>query len=206
MPEHTLTYPAQPGPISLDQITDADRAAFRELGRDAKLVIEVGTFLGGSAEELFAGMPDDGHLVTIDTFCGTANSGVTDRVPPDKMLNYAVGRLWQYQHRMNVIIGDSRATAAMFKPGIADVVFLDAAHDYGNVVADIDAWRPIVRPGGVLAGHDFDRSLLECSEEELWEHREYETYKGLHHGVAFAVRKSFPAFEISGDSVWRVTV
>eukprot|EP00415_Alexandrium_ostenfeldii_P000839 UN0839 len=36
-----------------------------------------------------------------------------------------------------------------------DLVFLDARHDYQAVVEDMDAWRPKLRPGGILAGHDF---------------------------------------------------
>ena len=37
----------------------------------------------------------------------------------------------------------------------ADIVHLDAAHDYTNVWADLVAWWPRVRPGGLLFGDDF---------------------------------------------------
>ena len=33
---------------------------------------------------------------------------------------------------------------------------IDANHDYDAVVADLRAWRPKVKPGGVLAGHNYD--------------------------------------------------
>ncbi|CAK9113167.1 unnamed protein product [Durusdinium trenchii] len=36
-----------------------------------------------------------------------------------------------------------------------DFVYLDARHDFAGVVADIHAWWPKVREGGVFAGHDF---------------------------------------------------
>lgn len=40
-----------------------------------------------------------------------------------------------------------------------DLIFIDAAHDYDSVVEDIAAWRPKVREGGILAGHDFQHKF-----------------------------------------------
>ncbi len=39
-----------------------------------------------------------------------------------------------------------------------DLVFLDADHSYEHVVADIMAWRPLVKPGGLITGHDWGNS------------------------------------------------
>lgn len=39
--------------------------------------------------------------------------------------------------------------------GSLDFVFIDADHTYESVLADIDAWLPKVRSGGILAGHDY---------------------------------------------------
>jgi hypothetical protein len=39
---------------------------------------------------------------------------------------------------------------------LVDLVFVDALHDYENVMLDISLWWPMVRKGGVLAGHDFN--------------------------------------------------
>ena len=45
--------------------------------------------------------------------------------------------------------------AALYPPRHFDLVFIDACHDYRDVREDIDAWLPKVRPGGILAGHDW---------------------------------------------------
>lgn len=42
-----------------------------------------------------------------------------------------------------------------FRLAECDLVFLDADHSYKATAAAIWAWLPKVRPGGVLAGHDF---------------------------------------------------
>ena len=54
--------------------------------------------------------------------------------------------------------------------GSVDLAFIDAAHDYTNVHADILAYWPKVKPDGVLAGHDFGHhrnwaGILEKREE-----------------------------------------
>lgn len=36
-----------------------------------------------------------------------------------------------------------------------DLVFLDGDHAYASIVPEIEQFRPLVRPGGILAGHDY---------------------------------------------------
>lgn len=49
----------------------------------------------------------------------------------------------------------SIAAAHLYDDASLDFVFIDADHSYYAVAQDIDAWRPKVRSGGLLAGHDF---------------------------------------------------
>lgn len=84
--------------------------------------------------------------------------------------------------RLHVI----RAASLDVAVPIADVVFIDAAHDYESVRADIEHWAAGVKLGGFLAGHDAQ-----------------ENYPG----VVKAVSESYPDYQKGpGDwsSVWWV--
>ncbi len=59
-------------------------------------------------------------------------------------------------------------------------VWIDAVHDYSHCKEDIAAWLPLIRPGGMIGGHDHTPS---------WP------------GVEQAVREAFPdGYEVRGSS------
>jgi hypothetical protein len=55
---------------------------------------------------------------------------------------------------ITILEGDSAEMAANIPDGSLNLCYIDAAHDYDSVRADIRAWLPKVRKGGVFAGHD----------------------------------------------------
>lgn len=61
----------------------------------------------------------------------------------------------QFGQRAQIIRGDSFDIAAQFPDGFLDVVYLDANHTYEHVKKELAAWRPKIKQGGALAGHDF---------------------------------------------------
>lgn len=62
--------------------------------------------------------------------------------------------------------------AKTFK-GCAGVVFVDGNHNYESVLADIKAWLPHLRAGGIICGHDYqyDESVKRAVAELLPEHQ-----------------------------------
>jgi predicted O-methyltransferase YrrM len=50
---------------------------------------------------------------------------------------------------------DSVRASHLFPAESVDFCFIDADHSYASVQADLRAWWPKIRPGGVIAGHDY---------------------------------------------------
>ena len=68
---------------------------------------------------------------------------------------------------------DSVSAANRFEDASLDMVFLDGQHEYEAVKADIYAWLPKIKPGGLLAGDDYQPSwpgVIQAVDELLPEH------------------------------------
>lgn len=83
----------------------------------------------------------------------------------------------------------STEAALDFKDESLDFVFIDAGHRYDEVKADIEAWFPKVRKGGIISGHDYveysDFGVIQAVDEfcakhgykiELTDHDMWEGY------------------------------
>jgi predicted O-methyltransferase YrrM len=82
-----------------------------------------------------------GHLFCIDTW---PDLGTYERCT--KRLQSA---------RVSLIKAESLVAAEQFVDASFDWVYIDAAHDYLSIRADLAAWWPKIRAGGILSGHDY---------------------------------------------------
>ena len=50
----------------------------------------------------------------------------------------------------------STEAAKKFEKESIDFIYIDARHDYCGVMEDIELYWPILKPGGIIAGHDYN--------------------------------------------------
>lgn len=73
-----------------------------------------------------------------------------------------VKRLEPFRERVCVIRELSTDAAELFQDGSLDFVYIDADHSREAVLADLRAWFPKVKYGGIIAGHDYLKKDLPC--------------------------------------------
>jgi predicted O-methyltransferase YrrM len=161
--------------------------------RDDSVLVEVGVAFGSSIAYLARRLIDlkkRSELYAVDSWPMDHTTWTTDpslALPKGAFYTFCAGMVQaapEELERINVIRAPSVAAAALIaRLGGADFVFIDAAHDYDNVRADIAAWLPVMRAGGVIAGHD-------CNAD--------------HPGVVQAVRERFgDSYLVRGNSWWK---
>lgn len=151
---------------------------------DAKHLVEVGVKAGETTGFLLANLPDL-HVTAIDPWGNVSNSAES----------YEDWEWKKIKRQFWTNVGENKARCTMLRQQSVDaarsvlkpveIVFIDAAHDEENVLADIRAWWPKVREGGILCGHDYQHK-----------------FPGVHRAVA----RAFPLLQVAvmPDSVWCV--
>lgn len=137
------------------------------IARPAAHFVEVGCWFGRSTAAMgtyIRGSEKPIRFDAIDTWQTIdVGYGVSDKL--QKIATEHDGMYGAFQHYMkeagvsdivNPIVCDSVVAAKLYEDNSLDFVFIDGDHRRENVLSDLNAWWPKVRPGGVLAGHDFD--------------------------------------------------
>lgn len=151
-----------------------------------KLIVEVGTWKGCSAihmANLCRGLNLETEIVCIDTFLGSWEHWTSMRefLPPEKLIH---GRAHIYEQFLSNVVHigfvdtitpfpiDSVNAALCLKHWNvqADMIYVDAGHDYDSVFADLTLYKELVRPGGFLLGDDwFHGPIREAVADALGE-------------------------------------
>jgi predicted O-methyltransferase YrrM len=138
-----------------------------DLAADAQ-VIEVGSWMGASTCFIAGGLKGPrAKVYAVDNFQGLSTCGedaawygrhfqklgANSTLPIFRANFDALG----FTARSEPVVNDSLAAAKQLetKRGTIDFIFIDGDHSYAACKADILAWAPFVKRGGVIAFHDF---------------------------------------------------
>ena len=131
-------------------------------------VVEVGSWMGASTCFIAGGLKGEGaKIFAVDNFQGLSTCGEDSawynrhfkQLGANSTLeifraNFAA---LGFTARSEPVVSDSLAAAQTLAPkrGTIDFIFIDGDHSYDACKADIVAWTPFVKRGGVVAFHDF---------------------------------------------------
>jgi predicted O-methyltransferase YrrM len=166
-----MTYKDIPGYCDFH---DFYKQVFDSLPEHA-IIAEVGVFLGHSVAYMATLSKESGKDIAIWAFDRKRGIDISEQKVKENLRNCNV----HYHVLVKRIASVEAANNSL--AGEYDFVFIDAAHDYDSVKADIQAWLPKVKPGGIIAGHDY------C---DAWP------------GVKKAVDELIPDRQLTSKSVW----
>lgn len=120
-----------------------------------KTAVEIGTDRGCFAREFL----DKWHGEML--YCVDPYSRYNE-MPWDRQgdLLLAVAHLAIHAQRVRFILEESKMAAELFRKGEplpteVGFVYIDGAHDLVTVRSDLITWFPLVKPGGIMAGDDY---------------------------------------------------
>jgi cephalosporin hydroxylase len=140
--------------------------------KDDWKLVEIGCWQGRSSSFLATELANSGKkfdFYCVDTWSGSEEhlNEASDHYNPlieqeDWLYNRFMDNMQTLQEYFTPIRKESIEAAKDFEDNSLDFVFIDASHDYDNVMADLEAWYPKMKKceccghsESILTGHDF---------------------------------------------------
>lgn len=130
---------------------------------DGAHFVEVGAFYGKSSAYLAVEIVNSQKnikLDIVDTWRGSEEHQENGWDRQDPMINDTAFDI--FEQNMLPVKGHytpiklpSVEASKLYADESLDFVYIDAAHDYDSIKADVEAWLPKVKVGGYLCGHDY---------------------------------------------------
>ena len=137
-----------------------------------RVVVELGVWKGGSTLFMANHMRAlnlDAVVVAVDTWLGSWDHWGDERLFAELCFDHGYPRLYE-KFAANVLrhglqdyvvpmpLDSINARHVLSRAGVqADVIHIDAGHDYDSVMNDLRQWWQVLRPGGLFIGDDYHR-------------------------------------------------
>jgi len=164
-------------------------------GMDNPVGAEIGVFAGELSRRLLSRA--DLTLYLVDSWSASPSKSYAESGDfHSKLTQDQQERYFRMTHHMIYFAGprakilrkDSKEAAKDIPDASLDFVFIDADHSYEGCKADIEAWKPKIKKGGFISGHDYENTEFPC-----W-------------GVKKAVQEAFGKPELGDNYTWKVNL
>jgi len=119
-------------------------------------IVEIGSYRGKSTVLLAIGCADvEGRVTAIDPHLPAPGARSGAYTPEDERLLRDACARHGVQDRVDHWVMTSREARPHWGAAPIDLLWIDGDHSEAGVRADLDQWSPLVRPGGLLAAHDY---------------------------------------------------
>jgi predicted O-methyltransferase YrrM len=112
--------------------------------------VELGVKRGDTLKHILAECPSV-EMVGVDIWQTTPGYEAWDH---DEYMRCAMAVAEAYPRRLTLVREYTWDAADSFDDASFDFIFVDGDHRTESVLRDIEAWRPKIRDGGLLCGHD----------------------------------------------------
>jgi predicted O-methyltransferase YrrM len=128
---------------------------------ECEYIVEYGSYHGRSTRALADNVKEHGKVWAIDPwngdyYCDSTNNQL-------ELVNTYVLPLFRRNLRDHIYAGRVEAVRGwsynFTPPHLVDMVFIDGDHRPETVVRDIDKALSILKPGGIICGHDYNHPM-----------------------------------------------
>lgn len=141
------------------EIPNAGRNELADFIRDMRYIVgaEIGVAAGEYSDIIMRKNPQLIHMFGVDPhlpyqgYRDYVRLGTFDGL--EKQAHDRLDRFPNYEFIKEFSVEASKD----FREGELDFVYIDANHSEPYITQDIETWTPLVREGGIVAGHDYAR-------------------------------------------------
>lgn len=129
-----------------------------EQAKDGSIFVEVGVWKGKSAAFMGVEILNSKKKIefyAVDHFQGSPEHQDDPTIKGKTLKEECYKNLEPVMGIVRMLPVPSLEAAAMFSDNSIDFVYIDGAHEYDDLKADIAAWGPKVKNGGIIAGDDY---------------------------------------------------
>jgi len=139
-----------------NRMSPFDAFALEELvssfGRNDLTCLEIGSWFGAGSTQIIGKFSEE--LVCVDHWQGNENEEHREIVATIDVFKWFVANTSKFDGRVKPIRGSSQDVCPLLEKMKYDFIFIDGDHRYSSTVQDIKSTLPLLKHGGILAGHD----------------------------------------------------